>query len=89
MRANKSLGRMRVIVLVAFASLIAVLAGCETQPEAPPPAPAFQWPEIKGYQAMKIPADNPMTKAKVELGKQLFYDARLSGEAPGPAIPAT
>jgi cytochrome c peroxidase len=39
-----------------------------------------QWPEIKSYEAMKIPADNPMTAAKVELGKQLFYDARLSGD---------
>jgi cytochrome c peroxidase len=29
---------------------------------------------------MKVPADNPMSSAKVELGKQLFYDARLSGD---------
>ncbi len=26
----------------------------------------------------KIPADNPMTAAKIELGKQLFFDPRLS-----------
>ena len=26
-----------------------------------------------------IPADNPMTKAKVELGRQLYFDPRLSG----------
>jgi cytochrome c peroxidase len=39
-----------------------------------------QWPEIKKYEAMTIPADNPMTVAKVELGKQLYYDARLSGD---------
>jgi cytochrome c peroxidase len=80
MRVNKSLARMRVIVLAGFASLMVLLVGCETQPEAPPPAPTVQWPEIKGYQAMKIPADNPMSAAKVELGKQLFYDARLSGD---------
>ncbi|MGH9554354.1 MAG: cytochrome-c peroxidase [Terriglobales bacterium] len=41
---------------------------------------AAQWPEIKTYEEMKIPADNPMTPAKVELGKQLYYDARLSGD---------
>ncbi len=41
---------------------------------------AAQWPEIKSYEEMKIPADNPMTPAKVELGKQLYYDARLSGD---------
>ena len=39
-----------------------------------------EWPEIKKYEAMKIPADNPMTVAKVDLGKQLYYDARLSGD---------
>src|SRR5713101_9824318 len=39
-----------------------------------------QWPELKKYEAMKIPADNPMSVAKIELGKQLFYDARLSGD---------
>jgi cytochrome c peroxidase len=38
------------------------------------------WPEMPGYAAMEIPADNPLTPAKVELGKQLFYDRRLSGD---------
>lgn len=38
------------------------------------------WPEITTYEAMKIPADNPMTAEKVALGKQLYYDARLSGD---------
>lgn len=27
----------------------------------------------------KLPADNPLTEAKVELGRHLFYDKRLSG----------
>ena len=39
-----------------------------------------QWPALKRYEAMSIPADNPMTAAKGELGKQLYYDPRLSGE---------
>jgi cytochrome c peroxidase len=44
-------------------------------------APAFsQWPSVPGYDAMKYPADNPMTKDKVELGKQLYFDKRLSGD---------
>jgi cytochrome c peroxidase len=41
---------------------------------------AQPWPEVPNYEAMKIPADNPMTAAKVELGKQLYYDKRLSGD---------
>lgn len=31
-----------------------------------------------GLTPMKIPDDNPLTKAKVELGKQLYFDRRLS-----------
>ena len=54
-----------------------VLGGCGRAPETPA---IVEWPEIRGYEAMKIPADNPMTPAKVELGKQLYYDTRLSGD---------
>jgi len=39
-----------------------------------------KFPEIASYEAMKIPGDNPMTMEKVALGKQLYYDARLSGD---------
>jgi cytochrome c peroxidase len=31
------------------------------------------------FPAPKVPADNPITEAKVELGRRLFYDERLSG----------
>ena len=43
-------------------------------------AMAQKWPEMPNYEAMKIPADNPMTAEKVELGKMLYYDKRLSGD---------
>jgi cytochrome c peroxidase len=33
-----------------------------------------------------IPTDNPMTAAKVELGKQLFWEARLSGNGSMPCV---
>lgn len=39
-----------------------------------------RWPALERYQAMAIPADNPMTEPKVALGKQLFFDKRLSGD---------
>jgi cytochrome c peroxidase len=34
-----------------------------------------------GADSIKIPKDNPMTRAKIELGRQLFFDPRLSGDA--------
>lgn len=31
-----------------------------------------------GLKKLKVPKDNPLTKAKIELGKQLYFDERLS-----------
>src|SRR5215469_13202800 len=39
---------------------------------------AYTWNLPKGFPRPYVPADNPMTAAKVELGKYLFYDARMS-----------
>ena len=33
-----------------------------------------------GLKAPKVPADNPMTAAKVALGRQLYFDPRLSAD---------
>ncbi len=57
-----------------------VLLSSTSSTRAQQKSPASPWPEIKSYEEMKIPADNPMTAAKVELGKQLYYDKRLSGD---------
>ncbi|MCS6815750.1 MAG: c-type cytochrome [Blastocatellia bacterium] len=35
---------------------------------------------LQGYEEMKIPPDNPMTPEKVALGRQLFFDKRLSAD---------
>jgi cytochrome c peroxidase len=40
--------------------------------------PAWRWTLPAGVSAPPIPADNPITTAKVELGRRLFYDADLS-----------
>ena len=39
---------------------------------------AFAWDLPKGFPVPKVPASNPMTAEKVELGRYLFYDKRLS-----------
>jgi cytochrome c peroxidase len=38
----------------------------------------YQWPIIDGFPKPQVPADNPMTIAKVTLGRELFYDINLS-----------
>ena len=41
---------------------------------------AYVWQLPEGFPIPRVPADNPMTPAKVELGRQLFHDPRLSGD---------
>ena len=38
----------------------------------------YQWPVLNGFPLPKVPQDNPMSHAKVVLGKALFYDKNLS-----------
>ena len=44
-------------------------------------ADAYEYKIPAGLEAPTIPADNPMTAAKVELGKQLYFDPRLSRDS--------
>ena len=41
-------------------------------------APGFEWQLPYGFPEPAVPEANPMSAAKVELGRHLFYDARLS-----------
>src|SRR5580692_979157 len=38
----------------------------------------FDWNLPKGFPRPAVPAGNPMSAAKVELGRYLFYDKRMS-----------
>lgn len=40
--------------------------------------PAWRWDLPPGFPEPRVPADNPMSRAKVDLGRHLFYDKRLS-----------
>ncbi len=40
---------------------------------------SYEWRLPQGFPLPRIPNNNPMTAEKVELGRYLFYDARLSG----------
>jgi cytochrome c peroxidase len=41
-------------------------------------AQTYQWDLPAGFPKPRVPVDNPMTAAKVELGRYLFYDTRMS-----------
>jgi cytochrome c peroxidase len=59
-------------------TLFAVFALLNTALYAQDDASAYHWNLPKGFPAPFVPADNPMTAAKVELGRYLFYDTRMS-----------
>ena len=68
---------------IAAAALV-VLPACAG--DGHPPAvslsgdPAdFRWALPAGWSPPTVPVGNPMSPAKVELGRRLFYDTRLSG----------
>jgi cytochrome c peroxidase len=66
------------LLLLMLLTLITLL-GCE--PTASQQAKKFsdyEWPIPAGFPKPEVPADNPMTEAKVKLGRYLFYDTRLS-----------
>jgi cytochrome c peroxidase len=44
--------------------------------DAPPPA--YVWHLPRGFPTPAVPADNPMSEAKVSLGRRLFFEPRLS-----------
>ncbi|WP_426757050.1 MbnH family di-heme enzyme [Myxococcus sp. Y35] len=58
-----------------LAVLAGLIAGCgdkagETE--------TYAWKLPAGFPTPKVPADNPMTEEKVQLGRKLFFDVRLS-----------
>lgn len=44
-----------------------------------PSAPAWNWDLPSYVPAPRVPSDNPMSEAKFQLGRHLFFDKRLSG----------
>lgn len=67
-------------------AILALVAGGLCGPLAVPTAPAADPPKPAGKprlarlpKTVPSPGNNPTTAAKVELGKQLFFDPRLSG----------
>ncbi len=75
---------MRSILAVATA-LMLTAAGCDYCYRDPYSANSgrrgeYVWQVPQGFPIPAVPADNPMTWEKIELGRQLFYDPRLSGD---------
>ncbi len=64
--------------LVGVVLLAALLGGCEAATSGSPGQAPYALTVPEGFPAPKVPAHNPMSEAKIELGRFLFYEPRLS-----------
>ena len=56
-------------------SLVTVLTSCSDNKKL---VTEYQWPIIEGFPKPQVPENNPMTQAKVNLGRVIFFDKNLS-----------
>ncbi len=76
------------VVITLFLAVFLLVGSCKKDPENPSkPADDYTYdptpydlvlPSNRGWNSFPIPADNPLTKAGVALGRKLFYDQILS-----------
>ena len=74
---------MKTAPFLVLASAAAALVSMtqEFEPEVQPlPSDPANYAPLERFEAMKVPADNPMTAEKAALGRQLWFDVRLSGD---------
>jgi cytochrome c peroxidase len=72
--------RRAMLGAVVLAGALAACAGGPGGPDEPgDDVPGYAWDLPPRFPEPLAPADNPMSAAKVELGRRLFYDTRLSG----------
>ena len=68
--------------LLALAAIVAASAGLyaiASAGAAKPVAGGWRWSLPGDFPQPQVPRSNPMSTAKVAVGRRLFYDARLSG----------
>ena len=67
------------VIPLIFAPLNGSVWACPQSNGSPPPsAETFHWTKPGWAPTPLVPKDNPMSDAKVRLGRALFYDKRLS-----------
>lgn len=61
-----------------FAAFVCVAGVADVLRAGPEAGDGYTWNLPRGFPKPRVPADNPMSAAKVELGRFLFYDTRMS-----------
>lgn len=79
MKLNRLL-TFTIICITSFylATIVSEVLSPEKSASATPPPQTYNWHIPAAFPKPIVPADNPMNQAKVELGRHLFYEKRLS-----------
>ncbi len=77
---------MRIGLRIAFAGAVGLACTTLAPPDVPDSSGGagttdYEWRLPPGFPEPAVPAGNPMSAAKVDLGRHLFYDPRLSAGA--------
>jgi cytochrome c peroxidase len=84
-QVHRMFGKKLAVAAALSGAAVAVLAtlGCGggglSVTDTAQASTAWRWSLPAGFPTPAVPADNPMSEAKVDLGRYLFYDRRLSG----------
>ncbi len=62
--------------LILFLLIIVLGISCTTSDKGS--SSGYKWNLPQGFPIPRVPKDNPMSNEKVELGRHLFYDTRMS-----------
>ncbi len=73
--------RSILVLVVPTAALIWLSTGTAPAASEDTGKDTYDWKLPKGFPKPYVPPDNPMTAAKVELGRYLFYDTSMSVNA--------
>jgi cytochrome c peroxidase len=71
-------GAMPVAVAVGPAGTVSIAATAPSESPSATDGAAYEWHLPRGFPIPAVPADNPMSDAKVALGRRLFFEPRLS-----------
>jgi cytochrome c peroxidase len=72
--------KIKTAILFLFFSFLLILLSCEKDVLVPDNK-ILNLKIPKGFPPLEIPSDNPITQAKIDLGKKLFFDNILSADS--------
>lgn len=75
-----------VSMMAALALAAVAIAPASNAADKPMAKKAAVFPPLGPLPAVPVPADNPQTPEKIELGRMLFWDSRLGGDASSPCV---